>query len=127
MDMPAIAVDPNGRMPRSISYQSDRTARGDVLFLGTIVALVYECGPTKYEVVDSFEEYVQVLSGKLILVDANGHTQEVAEGESIVVPKGFSGTWEMLGDPFRELVVAETTGWAASISTAEEAGQLTDG
>ena len=40
------------------------------------------------------------------LTDAKGEVTQYEAGESLVVPKGFVGTWEMQGD-FRELVVIE--------------------
>jgi uncharacterized cupin superfamily protein len=47
-----------------------------------------------------------VLSGKLVLTDARGEVTQFVAGESLVVPKGFTGIWEMQGN-FRELVVIE--------------------
>ena len=44
-----------------------------------------------------------VLSGKLILTDAGGRVHEFAAGDSLVIPKGFTGTWKVLGN-YRELV-----------------------
>ena len=45
-------------------------------------------------------------SGKLILTDTGGNRTEYVEGDSLVLPRGFTGTWEMLGN-YRELVVIE--------------------
>ena len=50
------------------------------------------------------DEYVYVLSGKLILTEPDGTVQEFTTGDSVVVPKGYRGTWEMQG-LYRELVV----------------------
>jgi uncharacterized cupin superfamily protein len=49
---------------------------------------------------------VTVLSGKLILTDEQGTAKEYLPGESVVIPKGFVGTWQMLGN-FREIYVME--------------------
>ncbi len=35
---------------------------------------------------------------------------EYSAGESLVVPKGFKGTWEMIGN-YREVVVIEKEAW----------------
>jgi len=51
-------------------------------------------------------EFIFVLSGKLVLTDATGKVSQFVAGESLVVPKGFLGIWEMQGN-FRELVVIE--------------------
>ena len=50
------------------------------------------------------DEFVYVLSGKLILTETNGKSHEYRPGDSLVLPVGYTGTWEMQGN-YRELVV----------------------
>jgi len=50
------------------------------------------------------DEFVYVLSGKLILTEPNGTAHEFLPGDSLVLPVGYTGTWEMQGN-YRELVV----------------------
>jgi len=50
------------------------------------------------------DEFVHVLSGKLILTEPNGTVHEYHPGDSLVLPAGYAGTWEMLGN-YRELAV----------------------
>ena len=50
------------------------------------------------------DEFVYVLSGKLILTEPNGTAHEFTPGQSFVLPVGYTGTWEMQGN-YRELVV----------------------
>jgi hypothetical protein len=50
------------------------------------------------------DEFVYVLSGKLILTEPNGAAQEFRPGDSLVLPMGYKGTWEMQGN-YRELAV----------------------
>ena len=50
------------------------------------------------------DEFVHVLSGKLILTEPNGTAQEYHPGDSLVLPAGYKGTWEMRGN-YRELAV----------------------
>ena len=50
------------------------------------------------------DEFVYVLSGKLILTEPNGTAQEFRPGDSLVLPIGYTGTWEMQGN-YRELAV----------------------
>ena len=50
------------------------------------------------------DEFVYVLSGKLILTEPNGTVQEFVPGQALVLPVGYTGTWEMQGN-YRELVV----------------------
>jgi len=50
------------------------------------------------------DEFVYVLSGKLILTEPGGTRHEFLPGEALVLPVGYTGTWEMQGN-YRELVV----------------------
>ena len=83
--------------------------RGEVLHYGDqLIVEVYEDDPTTLQFDEPFlfDEFVTVLSGKVILKGADGVSQEFVAGESFVVPKGFTGTYQMLGN-FRELIVIE--------------------
>jgi uncharacterized cupin superfamily protein len=55
------------------------------------------------------DEFVYVLSGKLILTEPSGKIHEYLPGDSLVLPVGYTGTWEMQGD-YRELVVLSQKG-----------------
>jgi hypothetical protein len=84
--------------------------RGEILYYGEqLIAEVYEDGPVTIRYDDPFlyDEFVTLLSGKLILTAADGVAQEFVAGDSFVIPKGFTGLWKVLGN-FRELVVIET-------------------
>jgi uncharacterized cupin superfamily protein len=50
------------------------------------------------------DEFVYVLSGKLILTEPDGTVHEYLPGDALVLPIGYTGTWEMQGN-YRELVV----------------------
>ena len=86
------------------------------LFSGEeVVAEVYEAQPAKLRIDEPwpYDEFIYLLSGKLILTDAKGEVTEYVAGESLVVPKGFVGIWEMQGN-FRELVVIEKKAYVRS-------------
>ena len=55
------------------------------------------------------DEFVYVLSGKLVLTEPDGTRHEYLPGDSLVLPIGYKGTWEMLGN-YRELVVLAQKG-----------------
>ena len=55
------------------------------------------------------DEFVHVLSGKLILTEPNGTVHEYHPGDSLVLPAGYNGTWEMQGN-YRELAVVMQKG-----------------
>jgi uncharacterized cupin superfamily protein len=48
------------------------------------------------------DEVVQVLHGELVLTPAGGVPRRFSPGDWVYVPKGFVGTWQMLGG-FREI------------------------
>ena len=95
--------------PRHVLVAPEGNPKNSILFFGDVVVAVYESGPGTFELEDTlYDEYVHVLAGKLILTERGGAVREAETGDHIVVPKGFCGTWEMVGEVYRELVVAET-------------------
>jgi len=50
------------------------------------------------------DEFVYVVSGKLILTEPNGTSHEYHPGDSLVLPVGYTGTWEMQGN-YREIAI----------------------
>ena len=83
--------------------------RGEILYQGEeLVMEIYEDNAATYAISDPFpvDEYVLVQSGKLILTDSRGTLHEYFPGDSLMVPKGFTGIWNMLGN-HRELVAIE--------------------
>lgn len=75
------------------------------LYSGDINVAIYEAKPMTLRIDDySIDEFVTVISGTLILTADGGSPQRFEIGESVLVPKGFTGTWEMQGN-FREMVV----------------------
>ncbi len=55
------------------------------------------------------DEFVYVLSGKLILTETDGTRHEYRPGDSLVLPAGYTGTWEMQGN-YREIAVVAQKG-----------------
>ena len=50
------------------------------------------------------DEFVYVLSGKLVLTEPNGKAHDYHPGDSLVLPANYTGTWEMVGN-YREIAV----------------------
>jgi len=70
-------------------------------------ASVFESTPAKTDHrtrPNDVDEFVFVLSGKLILTEPNGTAHEFRPGDSLVLPLGYTGTWEMQGN-YREIAV----------------------
>jgi len=95
--------------------------RGEILHSGAqVITEIYEDDPATFRFKEPFpyDEFITVLNGKLILTNASGVSQEYVAGDFLVVPKGFSGTWQMLGN-FRELVVIERRAYEEAYGAIE--------
>ena len=54
-----------------------------------------------------YDEYVHVLEGRLILTPDGGEAIEYKKGDSLIVPEGYTGYWEM-PEKYREFVIINT-------------------
>lgn len=101
--------------------EGNHRPRGEILHYGDqLIVEVYEDDEATFRMEPYvFDEFVTILSGKLILTGADGVSQEFVAGDSLVVPKGFSGTWQMLGN-FRELVVIERDAYEEAYGATED-------
>ena len=90
-----------------------KNIRASHLYFGQELAVsVFESSPKEGGEMSStnltrnfpYDQFVLVLSGKAVLTDEEGEAQTFVQGDTFVIPKGFSGTWEEVG-VFRELVV----------------------
>ena len=69
---------------------------------------VYESKPGKVRIEGSvYDEFITVLEGTLILRPDSGGEYTYKAGESLIVPKGYVGEWEM-PECYRELIVVDT-------------------
>jgi uncharacterized cupin superfamily protein len=59
---------------------------------------IWESTRGKWKVNYTEQEFVHMLSGEAILTDEQGKAERFSAGDSFVVPPGFKGTWESLGD-----------------------------
>lgn len=118
-EIPVAVANPVGN-PRRIVVPTERKPRVSVVFQGDVIVIVYESSPGKSELEDyGYDEFIHVLEGKLILTPTGAapmerEPMEIEAGGDVVLPRGFSGTWEMVGDPYRELVVMEYETWRAA-------------
>jgi len=96
--------------PRRIISQASEAPSVATFFTGDVIALVYESKPAKFQLENTlYDEFIQVQEGTLVLTTlSTGESEKFVAGETLVLPKGWSGTWEMVGGTFRELVVVET-------------------
>lgn len=87
------------------SLQNSETA----LFDGDNIVLVWEGGPAKLVIDEptTYDEFVVVLKGDLILSDNHGNKVTYKPGDMFMLPKGFEGSWEMTSE-YRELIVVDS-------------------
>lgn len=89
------------------------------LFDGEFIAFVWQ-GDDGILLVEEhpFDQFVQVLNGTAILTEKGGSPQEFNVGDSFIVPKGFTGTWE-IRNGFREFIIFESNAYKAGIGAYE--------
>jgi uncharacterized cupin superfamily protein len=77
-------------------------------YAGKIFVAVYEAGPGRVYIDGAvYDEFVQILEGRLILTPDGGDAIEFKQGESLVVPQGYKGYWYM-PEKYRELIIINT-------------------
>jgi len=66
---------------------------------------LWECTPGGWTITDRPDtETVRILSGRARLTDAGGASVELSAGDVLVLPKGWSGRWDIL-ETVRKLFV----------------------
>jgi hypothetical protein len=109
-------------MPPEDVLEGNHRPRGEVLHYGEqLITEVYEDDPATllFDEPYTYDEFIMVLSGKLVLTGTGGEPQEFVQGESLVIPKGFTGTFKMVGN-YRELIVIEREAYEAEYGAPEE-------
>ena len=83
-----------------------------VLHEGEVVAALYGADAARLRVAAPFpyDEYVLVLEGKVVLTSEDGSSQTFGVGDGFLVPKGWTGTWDM-PEQYLEKIIVETAAW----------------
>jgi uncharacterized cupin superfamily protein len=86
-----------------------------VLHSGNVVAALYGAEAARLSVSEPFpyDEYVQVLAGEVTLTSDAGDSKTFGTGDSFLVPKGWTGIWDM-PQQYLEKIVVETAAWNAA-------------
>ena len=70
-----------------------------------LLVSAYQAEPVKLALKDyPHDEFMYLLSGKILITDESGHLEEFLPGQALVLKKGFAGTFEMQGN-VRKIVV----------------------
>ena len=103
-----VAGDPTYPNEDGVTLEAPIENSSHTFFEGKLTVAVYESAPAKVRIDNApFDEFVQILEGRLILTLDDGREFKFEQGDSLVVPKGFSGYWEM-PESYRELIIIDT-------------------
>jgi len=53
------------------------------------------------------DEFCYLIEGAAVITDATGHAETVRAGDAFVIPAGFSGSWETLGNARKFYAICE--------------------
>ena len=51
----------------------------------------------KWELNYTEDEFCYLISGRVVLTDAEGHQEILSAGDAFVIPAGYKGSWETIG------------------------------
>ncbi len=108
--------------PASGDGESEKVIDGDPVeigynyfsnYTGQLTAGVWECTPYTSQI-DSYpvDEFCFILSGKVVITDADGRAETFKAGECFVIPKGLKCTWHMPETVRKFYVIFEDKGGA---------------
>ncbi len=110
VDVPAerLAAPLEDWGPRAGADSGDPRMSGLVFFGGAdspVEVGVWACTPGGWAIENRADtETVQILAGRARLTDAGGRSVELGPGAVLVLPRGWSGRWDVL-EPVRKLYV----------------------
>jgi uncharacterized protein len=76
---------------------------------GEVFSGVWACeaGSWRIEMGDTEDEFFFVTHGRCRLIDESGHAVEVKSGESLVIPAGFKGVFDVLEPMQKHYMIVE--------------------
>lgn len=75
---------------------------------GQLDAGVWECEPNRHVIEGApYDEFVYLLQGRIDITDDEGNTDTFGAGDSFVMPRGCTCTWDVK-EPVRKLYVVLT-------------------
>jgi uncharacterized cupin superfamily protein len=101
------ALEPTG--PRAGADGGDPQTSGISFFEGHGVSVgVWECTPGGWSITDRGDtETMLLLGGRVRITPLDGDPVELGEGDVFVLPKGWSGRWDVLDTVRKLYVIAE--------------------
>jgi uncharacterized cupin superfamily protein len=74
---------------------------------GKFFAGLWRSEPGRWLIHYTEEEYCELLAGVSIITDANGLATTLRPGDRWVIPRGFTGTWEVVETTRKRFVIYE--------------------
>lgn len=112
-------LDAQPPLPEEIRLKGVEHTYESKLFDGEFIAFVWQGDDGILQMTNHpFDQFVQVLHGAAILTDEDGASQEFQTGDCFVLPKGYTGTWE-IRDNYRELIMFESKAYKIGIGEFE--------
>lgn len=83
--------------PREGADKGDPQTSVRVLYdEGSVEVGIWECTPGGWPIVNRGDtEMITIVSGKGVLTDADGAERHLGPGVAVVMPKGWSGRWDI--------------------------------
>jgi uncharacterized protein len=76
---------------------------------GKFSAGVWASETGKWNIAYTEEEYCRILAGVSVVTDSRGDAVRLSAGDELVIPAGFTGTWEVV-EPTRKTYVIYEAG-----------------
>lgn len=101
-------LDPEGPTDEGVTAEEPINSSMHLIYSGKISAYIFEVEKGRVRIDGlPYDEFVQVLEGRLILTPDDGEEKIYNKGDSLIVPEGYTGYWTM-PEKYRELVVINT-------------------
>jgi len=108
----SMELEPLGKIDWITVEHGGQSNSETIIFEGENIVSVWDSSPARlvFDAPTTYDEFVIVLKGELILTDNAGNAVTYKAGEMFMLQKGFLGTWEMTED-YRELIVVDTAAY----------------
>ncbi len=105
----AVSGEPYRPDPEKI-LSGDPVQRAVVLYTsadGRFTSGLWSCEPGAWRATFTEHEFCQILTGHIVVTDADGTRHEYRVGDAFVMPAGFTGSWDVIEPSSKRFVCYE--------------------